>query len=415
VKLLLIGLNHRTAPVAVRERYAIAGDRLEGLLEKLAQLPPLAEAVIVSTCNRTELIAAAPDAAAGREVLARFLHGEIGDGAAGRDQTYELEERAVVEHLFQVAASLDSMVVGEVQILGQLKEAYRGALGARALGPLLHRAFQHAFRTAKKVRSETGLGAASVSVARVGVQLARRVFEDLAGKRVLLLGAGATAEAALLGLRDAGAREFTLINRTLSTARQLAERFGGRARELDALDAELARADVVITSVQVDRPLLSRERLERVDAQRRGTPTLVIDLGVPRNVESSANELPDVYVFDLDDIEAEAERGRAQRADSMPAAHAIVSAEVDAYERWRAGLPLVPTIRRLRERIEEQVRAELIRGGAPAPDAARLAAAVMGRILHQPLERLHREAEEGGSAYLAAAVQALFALEEGDD
>ena len=415
MKLLLVGLNHRTAPVAVRERYAIASGRLEGLLEKLAQLPPIAEAAIVSTCNRTELIAAAPDAAAGREALTRFLHGEIGDGGANRDQTYELEERGVIEHLFRVATSLDSMVVGEVQILGQLKDAYRGALGARALGPLLNRAFQHAFRAAKKVRSETGLGASAVSVARVGVQLARRVFEDFAGKRVLLLGAGATAEAALLGLRDAGAREFVLLNRTLANARQLAERFGGHARELDALDAELAQADVVIASVQVDRPLLGRERLERAQARRRGNPTLVIDLGVPRNVEASANELHDVYVFDLDDIEAEAERGRAQRAESLPAALAIVSAEVEAYERWRAGLPLVPTIRRLRESVQAQVRDELIQAGAAAPDAERLAQAIMGRILHRPLERLHREAEEGGGAYLAAAVQALFALEEEED
>jgi glutamyl-tRNA reductase len=414
VKLLLVGLNHRTAPVAVRERYAVASPRLAGLLEKLVRLPSIAEAAIVSTCNRTEILAVAPDAEAAREALRRFLHGEIGDGGAAPDQTYELEEREVAQHLFRVAASLDSMVVGEVQILGQLKDAYRSALAARGLGPLLNRMFQHGFRAAKRVRSETGLGTSSVSVARIGVQLARRVFEDLSGKHVLLLGAGATAEAALQGLRDAGAREFSLVNRTLETARQLAERFGGHAHALDELGAELARADVVIASVQVDRPLLSRELLARANAHRHGTPVLVIDLGVPRNIEASANELPDVYVFDLDDIEAEAERGRAQRAGSMPAALAIVASEVEAYERWRAGLPLVPTIRRLRERVQAQVREELARGGASGPDAERLAEAIMGRILHEPLERLHREAEEGSGAYFAEAVQALFALEEED-
>jgi glutamyl-tRNA reductase len=415
VKLLLVGLNHRTAPVAVRERYAIAGARLPGLLEKLAQLPPIAEAAILSTCNRTELLAAAPDAPAARAALLRFLHAEVGDGEASPEQVYALEERGVVEHLFRVAASLDSMVVGEVQILGQLKDAYRGALQARALGPLLHRAFQHAFRAAKKVRSETGLGASSISVARVGVQLARRLFEDLAEKRVLLLGAGATAEAALAGLRDAGARQFTLLNRTPETAHQLAERFGGRARELGTLDAELPRADVVIASLALDAPLLGRERLERAQAQRHGQPILVVDLGVPRNVDPAANELTDVYVFDLDDIEAEAERGRVQRAQSLPAAQGIVAGEIDAYERWRAGLPLVPTIRRLREHVQEEVRDELLRGGASGPDAERLAAAIMGRLLHQPLERLHREAEEGSGVYLAAAVQALFGFEEGED
>jgi glutamyl-tRNA reductase len=413
VKLLLVGLNHRTAPVAVRERYAVAAARLGGLAEELAKLPEIAEAAIVSTCNRTELVAAAPDARAGCLALARFLHAEVGDGCAAPEQIYEVEERGVVEHVFRVAASLDSMVVGEAQILGQLKDAYRSALAARSLGPLLHRLFQHSFRAAKRVRSETGLGASSVSIARVGVQLARRVFEDFSDKRVLLVGAGAMAEAALQGLRDAGARDLSLLNRTPETARQLALRFGGRAGGLDALEGELAGADVVIASVQVDRPLLGRALLASAQAARHGNPMLVIDLGVPRNVDPAANELHDVYVFDLDDIEAEAERGRTQRAEAVPAAQSIVASEVEAYERWRAGLPLVPTIRRLRERVEAQVREELARGGAPEPE--RLAEAIMSRILHEPLERLRRETEEGSGAYYAEALQALFGLEEEGD
>lgn len=414
MRLLLLGLSHRTAPVAVRERYAIPNGRLGGVVEKLAQLHEIAEAAIVSTCNRTELIAAASDPGAARRALSRFLHAEIGDGAAGPDQTYEFEERGVVEHLFQVAASLDSMVVGEVQILGQLKDAYRSALAAHGLGPLLNRLFQHAFRTAKRVRSETGLGTSSVSVARVGVQLARRVFDDLEDKHVLLLGAGETAEAALLGLRDAGVRSFTVLNRTLDTARALAARFGGCGAGLDLLSEELPKADVVVTSVQVDRPLVGRAEFERAQRHRNGRPSLVIDLGVPRNVDPAANELSDVYAFDLDDIEAEAERGRSQRAEALPAALGIVSDEADAYERWRAALPLVPTIRRLRERVEAQVREELAKSGANGPGLERMADAITGRILHQPLLRLHREAEEGSGEYYAACVQALFALGEGD-
>jgi glutamyl-tRNA reductase len=410
--LLLLGLNHRTAPVAVREHYAIEGARLGGLVEKLARLPSISEAAIVSTCNRTELLVAAADAEAARVALARFLHVEIGDGSASAEQTYALEERAVVEHLFRVAASLDSMVVGEVQILGQLKDAYRSAFAARGVGPLLHRLFQHAFRSAKRVRNQTGLGASSVSVARVGVQLARRVFEDLADKRVVLLGAGATAEAALSGLRDAGVREFALLNRTLETARQLGERFGASAHALEHLAAELVRADVLVASLAVERPLLLREQLAGAQRERRGRPMLVIDLGVPRNVEPAANELDDVYVFDLDDIEDEAERGRSQRAEAVPAALHIVAAEVDAYERWRAALPLVPAIRRLREHMQQQIRQELDRHGAAGPEAGRLAEAIMGRILHEPLERLRREAEEESGAYFAAAIGALFGLGE---
>jgi glutamyl-tRNA reductase len=253
-----------------------------------------------------------------------------------------------------------------------------------------------------------------VSVARVGVQLARRVFDDLQDKRVLLIGAGETAEAALLGLRDAGVRAFTVANRTLESARSLAARFGGRAIALDQLAEELPGADVVIASVQVDRPLLGRAELERAQQRRAGRPALVIDLGVPRNIDPAANELADVYTFDLDDIEAEAERGRAQRAGALPEALRIVSAEVDAYERWRASLPLVPTIRRLRERIEAQVREELAKAGSNGPDAERVADAIAGRILHEPLLRLHREAEEGSGEYYADCVQALFALEEGE-
>jgi glutamyl-tRNA reductase len=254
-----------------------------------------------------------------------------------------------------------------------------------------------------------------VSVARVGVQLARRVFDDLQDNQVQLIGAGETAQAALLGLRDAGVRAFTVANRTLEWARALAAKFGGRAAALEQLADVLPEADVVIASVQVDQPILGLRELERAQQRRNGRPALVIDLGVPRNIDPAANQLADVYAFDLDDIEAEAERGRAQRAGSLPEALRIVSTEVEVYEGWRASLPLVPTIRRLRERVEAQVREELSKAGANGSEVQRLADAIAGRILHVPLLRLHREAEEGSGEYFADCVQALFALEEGED
>jgi glutamyl-tRNA reductase len=415
MNLVLVGLNHRTAPVAVREHYAVQGTLVAGLDEKLISSDPaILEAALVSTCNRTELIAVGLDPASVRDALVRFLHREIGDGAAEAQHVYELQERDAIAHVFEVASSLDSMVVGEAQILGQLKDAYREAVTAQSLGPLLNRLFQRAFRAAKRVRSETGLGASSVSVARVGVQLAEQVFESFEGKRVMLLGAGEMAEAALHGLRDAGVRDFALVNRTLQSAQQLALRFGGLARGLDELESELALADVVISSVQVDRPVLGAELLRSALARRQGLPTLIIDLGVPRNVDPAANALRNVYVFDIDDIEAAAERGRASRAAAIPAARSVVAREVDSYERWRAALPLVPTIRRLRARVLGEVAQELERDGSPEESEARerLAQAISARILHRPLQRLRREAEEGAGSYYAEAVRRLFALDE---
>ncbi len=415
MNLVLVGLNHRTAPVAVRERYAVGAGSVVSLDEKLVRQPAVSEAAVLSTCNRTELLAVGPDPVALRETLVRFLHDRVGDGSASPGQLYGRDGRDALEHVFSVAASLDSMVLGEAQILGQLKDAYRAAVDAQSCGPLLNRLFQHAFRAAKRVRSETGLGSSNVSVARVGVQLARQVFESFEHKRVMLLGAGEMAEAALYGLRDAGARDFVLVNRTFETARALAERFGGRARGLDELESELALADVVITSVQVDQPILGPALLGRALAGRHGLPTLMIDLGLPRNIHPEANELANLYVYDLDDLESAAERARASRAASVPAAREIVAREAEAWERWRAALPLVPTIRALGERVQALVEAELARSSAGGADPAarrRQAEAIAARILHRPFERLRREAADGAGAYYTEAVRRLFALDE---
>ena len=416
MNLLLLGLNHRTAPVAVRERYSIAPDQLEGHAEKLAAHPAIAEAALIATCNRTEIVVFARDLDAARPILADGFHRRIGDGSAEREHAYERVGEAVVLHLFRVASSLDSMVVGEAQILGQLKDAYRSAVAARSCGPVLNRLFQRAFRTAKRVRTETGLGASTVSVARVGVQLARQLFESFEGKRVLLLGAGEMAESALLGLRDAGAHDFSVVNRSVEAARVLAERFGGRVAGLDALEREIGLADVAVCSVAVEHPILGRDLLERALKERHGRPTLLIDLGVPRNVDPAVGELRNVYVYDLDDIEGLAERGRERRGSALPQAERIVAAEVDAYERWRATLALVPTIRLLREKVQGQIEEDLSREAAmDAPQRRRAAEAMTAKLLHRPLERLRREAEEGAGAYYAEAVRSLFGLDEEDD
>lgn len=421
MNLLLIGLSHKTAPVAVRERYAVNASQLATLNEKLIQSEAIEEAALLSTCNRTELITVARSPKTALEHMQHFLHREVGDGSAGVEEIYTLCDAEVVSHLFEVAASLDSMVVGEAQILGQVKEAYRAAVEARSCGPILNRLFQRSFRAAKRIRSETGLADASISVARIGVQLALEIFEPFHGKSVLLVGAGDMAESALLGLRDAGARDIVVVNRTASRADMLAARLQARSRPFEALAEELAGADVVLTSVQVENPIIGIGPLRSAMERRQGQPLLVIDLGLPRNVDPAAQEFENLYLYDIDDLEAVAERSRASRTDAVAPAHAIVAEERAHFERWHAALPLVPTIRQMREQAEELARREARRtasrlgeSSAEVRDALdRLAEAIVAKILHDPLQRLRAEAEDG-TAYYVEAVRHLFRLKEDD-
>ncbi len=422
MKLLLLGFSHRSAPIAVRERYAVSAAQLRAIDEKLVREPACDEVALVSTCNRTELLVVSRAVPEARERMYGWFASEIGDGSLEPPQLYELGDAEAVRHVFRVASSLDSMVLGEAQILGQLKDAYRAAVAAGACGALLNRLFHRAFRTAKRVRTETGLGASRVSVARVGVQLAAEVFESLASKRVLLIGAGEMAESALRGLVEAGARDIVVLNRTAETAGRLASRLGGRAGPLEDLERELAAADVALASLQLDRPLLGRAELERCMAGRHGDPLLLIDLGLPRNVDSAAGEVDDVYLYDLDGLDQVAELGRAQRRDAVAPAEAIVATEVELYERWRAGLDAVPTIRELLKHAEELAREEARRTAQRMPSfpeteqaAERMAQAIVAKLLHRPIERLRAEAEEGRAPYYADAVREIFGLSKEDE
>ena len=423
MNLLLVGLNHRTAPVAIRERYAVAPSEFGGLNEKLARSPDIDEVVLISTCNRTELLAVSRAQESALECLHAFLRHELGDGSAGPSHIYELRDADVVMHLFRVAASLDSMVLGEAQILGQIKAAYRAGVAGHSVGPILNRLFQTAFRAAKRVRSETGLGASSVSLARVGVQLARELFESLDGKTALLIGAGEMAESALRGLQDAGVESVVVLSRTLESATRLAKRLSGRPASLEALQTELGTASVAISSVQVDRPILGPADLECAMQARRGRPLLLVDLGVPRNVDSAVNEIENVYLYDLDDLEEVAERGRAQRGAAVEPALAILSRERDRFEAWRAHLPLIPTIRELVNHANHLAKLEVRRVAADLGDASparqevleRVAEGIVAKLLHRPLECLRAESEEGGGPYYAEALRRLFGLELEDD
>jgi len=424
VKLLLVGMNHASAPIAVRERYAVADPR--PLLGKLVACEDVEEAVILSTCNRVELCITTHHADSAKHTLMRFFERELAHGAAPppelEDAIYVHTGRAAAAHVLRVASSIDSMVVGEPQILGQVKDAYRAAVEAGACGPVLSRLFQRAFATAKRVKTETGIAQRPVSVARVAVDLARQIFERFDDKRALLVGAGDMTELALESLVREGLRHVHIANRTRAHAEELASRFGATAHGLDELDALLADADVVLTSIGADEPIITAARARAALASRIRRPLFFIDIGVPRNVHPDVDALENAYLYDVDDLQQVSDRNAEERQREALRAEGIVREEEQRFDGWLVALEAVPTIRHLRERAEAIRASELERALArsPRPFAAEerellehATRAIVNKLLHPPLARLRAETDrEEGIAMLEAA-RALFGLDAG--
>ena len=426
MKLLLIGMNHRTAKLELRERLAVEDPA--PMLQKLVAADEIDEAVLLSTCNRIEVIVLTRNIEAARlrvrSFFRRDLAGEgedLGDRMLG-ESLYEHRDRDAMRHVLRVAASLDSMVVGEPQILGQTKEAYRAAVECGASGPILDRLYQRAFATAKRVRNETRIAERPVSVARVAVNLARKIFEDFADKHALLIGGGEMIEMALSALRDYGLQAVAVANRTPERAAALAVSFGATAHGLDELPALLAGADVVLTSIGGDRPILTHELVNHAIQARRGRPIFIIDIGVPRNVDPSIDEFDEVYRYDIDDLAHVANENADERRRDMVLAEAIVSEDQQGFYGWFTALRAVPTIKHLRARVESIRSAEIERAlpGLDLSDEEResvdaLTRSLVNKILHLPLTRLRQEAErEEGMAYLEVT-RLLFGLDEIDD
>jgi glutamyl-tRNA reductase len=423
VKILLAGMNHRTAPIEVRERFAV--DDAEPWLRKLSASEEIDEAALLSTCNRVEVLVTTHRLEAARHRLRGFFSRELGrdhptpETIAAPPVLYEHVDTDAVRHLFRVAASIDSLVVGEPQILGQVKDAFRVAAECGASGPVLSRLFSSAFAAAKRVRSETRIAARPVSVARVAVDLARQIFESLEDKRALLVGAGDMIEMALEALRGAGLAGVAVANRTPAHAGALAARFDASPHGLDELPALLAGADVVLTCIAAERPLLDTRLLGEALRARRRRPIFVIDIGVPRNVDPDVNRLDGVYLYDLDDLGGVAEANAEERRRETVRAESIVQEEVERFGGWLAALEAVPTIRRLRGRAEAVRRAELAKwAGRRDPSDAdlqgveALTRAIVNKILHAPVSRLREQGErEEGLASLQAA-RVLFALDD---
>jgi glutamyl-tRNA reductase len=406
--LVLIGVNHKTAPVALRERIAISRDDLPETTRALAAVPGVAECMILSTCNRVELLAVT---AAPGNVLSSFLAQRFQlDPALLAPHLYERRGRDAVRHIFRVAASLDSMVVGEPQILGQLKEAFAVARDAGAVGKRLEHLLQSAFAAAKKVRSKTEIGSNPVSVASVAVELARKIFGSLKGRVVFLVGAGRMSELAARHLADQGAGTILVTNRTLERARRMAEMFQGQLIPFDQIYEAASRADIVISSTGAPQPIFRREHGQTFLHRRRNRPMFFIDIAVPRDVEPAMGELEGVFVYDIDDLEQVAAAHLSARSRQAMDAEALIAAEVERFHRWRLATHAAPAIVALQQQAEEIRQAELRHaqarlGSLSAEQMAAVEALTHGlvnKFLHPPMQALKQAARENDTARLEA-------------
>ena len=336
MKLVVVGISHRTAPVELRERVDFNVRGVREALVALAERGSTREAVIVSTCNRAEIYAACDDAKRTRDDVARFISdfNEV-PPAEVAPHVQELVDLDAARHLFRVAGGLDSLVVGEPQILGQVKEAHTAAAEAQTVGPMLNRLFHSCFAVGKRVRTETGLGSGAVSVSYAAVALARKIFGDLKGRNVVVIGAGEMGKLTALHMKTQGVHKMTIVSRTMAHAAQTAEAIGGAsAAPWDELDAVLGAGDIVITATGASAAILTKAHVEAIMRPRRNRPLFIIDIALPRDVEPAAGEIEQVFLYNIDDLQATVRENLARRASEMARAETIVAEEVDKFAAW---------------------------------------------------------------------------------
>ncbi len=415
--LALIGVNHKTAPIELRERIAISRDELAETTRALADLPGVSECMIVSTCNRVELLAVlnSPEGESPDTDLAGFLHRQFGlDPALLAPHIYRHYDQDAVRHLFRVAASLDSMVVGEPQILGQVKEAYGVARTAGAIGGQLEHLLQSTFAAAKRVRSETEIGSNSVSIASVAVELARKIFGSLQGRTVFLVGAGKMSELAARHLVQQGAGAILVTNRTQERARQLAEPFNGRVIPFEKLYDAASEADIVISSTGAPHPIFRREHGQAFMHRRRNRPMFFIDIAVPRDVEPAVNQIEGMFVYDIDDLQQVAAAHIAERSRQAGDAEALIAAEVERFHQRRRTVNVAPAIVTLQRQAEEMRLAELKRMHAKLGTLTdeqlavveALTRGIVNKFLHVPMQALKQAARENDATRVEALCDA---------
>ena len=424
--ILIVGLNHRSAPIEVRESVAFENSYVRGALVRLREYPTVEEGVILSTCNRVEVVAAARDCETASKEIGAFL----GEQRAQRHaesldrHVYVYQGPDAVRHLFRVAASLDSMVVGEPQILGQLKQYYDAAQQAGSVGAMLHRLFHRSFSVAKRVRSETGIGSGAVSVSSIAVDLAKRIFDRFDDKTVMLIGAGKMGDLMARYLQSNGVHSMMVTNRTFDRAVELAEKIHGSPIRFEDFPRYLKLADLVIGCAGSPDVVIDAGTVERVLRERKQKAMFFIDIGDRRNFDPKINDLDNVYLYNIDDLRSVAEDNLQERASEAEKAEAIVQEEVQSFIRWMGSLDRVPMITALRQHFEEIRRREIdksLGGGLKDLSAQQRAAlddlttAMINKMLHAPISQLKKnpndDDDDDDTTLYVAALKRLFDLE----
>lgn len=420
MSLLTVGLNHTTAPLSVRETVAFPPEQSEDALAHLAALPEVREGAILSTCNRTEIYALAQ--AETDDKLQRWVCDQRGlDPASLAPHFYTYRGRDSIRHALRVAAGLDSLIVGEPQILGQMKAAFRQAQSAATAGPFLTRLFEHSFAVAKDIRSQTDIGSSPVSVAYAGVSLARRIFSDFDGTTALLIGAGDTVELTARHLAETGLRRMTFANRSIERAQELATRYNGYAIGLDAVPTHLPEADIMVASTAAPTYVVELDKIRQAVKIRRRKPMFVLDLAVPRDIDPTAGELEDVYLYSVDDLEGVIQDNMRSRQQAALAADSMIDSRIDEFVAWmdsRAAVDTITALRRdaddTRQEVVDKAQRMLEQGEAADQVVEFLGRSLTNKLLHEPTAAL-RQARGAEQQQLLRTVRTLFNLSHSDE
>jgi len=417
--LMVVGLNYRTAPVAVRERFWISENRRYEALVQLSRAEGIDEVIVLATCNRTEFLLWASDVTLAANSVMRLLGAEYGLMLCEWKHFYRLLDEAALLHIFRVASSLDSMVVGEPQVVSQVKQAWQQAQKIGTTGRFLDAVMQKALTVSKRVRTETAIGNAAVSIPYAAVELTRQIFGTLENKKVLLLGAGKMSELSARGLLNQGASSVCVINRTLEHATELAAKLGGTAIPFEERWQHMSRADIIISSTSCPHTILSREEAENMTRGRKDTPLVIVDIAMPRDIDSAVREVKGVFLYDLDDLENVVDHNAHDREVAATEAQKILQSEAQGFRRRLMAERVVPTIVALRERLDEICRQELdsFRNecGPFSMDQDEMLSAVMSRMTQRIAGSLARELKElpekMEQEQMATALQRLFHLQ----
>jgi glutamyl-tRNA reductase len=422
MKTVVIGLNHKTADVDLREKLAFNGPKLEEGLRQIRELPEIRETIIISTCNRVEIYLAVKDAGKAFEAVKDFLASFFEIKKESLDNAlYLYDDMQAVRHIFRVSSSLDSMVVGEPQILGQLKDAFEFALERKTTGVLLNRLLKKSISVAKRIRTETKIAENAVSISFAAVELAKKIFTDLSEKMFMLLGAGEMAELAAKHMMNNGVRDIVIANRTYETGCNLAKEFNGRAIRFEDYLNELAHTDILICSTGAQKYVLMKDQMQKVMKERKNRPVFLIDISVPRNIDPEINDLANVYLYDVDDLKGVVDTNILERQKEAKKAEEIIEDEIETFKKWLSSLDSVPTVIALREKAEAIKKEEVERLLNRLPEIGEkekkaiegMAGSIINKLIHAPTIALREDSEDRD--IMIATIKRLYGLNGEDD